>query len=100
MAGNRKTDPVVFGYYLIASMDILNQKEGLSKFKGLPTTEEEKKSFFQSIRETFGVVDGFRTTFENFFSENIKGNAAAEALPKVLRIKENTMMERHSYRLT
>jgi hypothetical protein len=49
MAGNKKKDPVVFGYYFVAFVDILNQKEVLRKIKELPSTEEGKQNFFQLL---------------------------------------------------
>lgn len=82
MTGNKKKDPVVFGYYFVAFIDILNQKEALRKIKELPDTEEGKQSFFQLLKESFGAVDGFRNLFEDFFNENIESNIPIEMIPK------------------
>ncbi|MBI3804421.1 MAG: hypothetical protein HY282_11740 [Nitrospirae bacterium] len=82
MGRNKKKDPVRFNYYLIAFIDILNQKESLQKFKRLPVTADEKETFSQVIRETFGVVDGFRTSFEKFFSEKVKSTIPMEMIPE------------------
>lgn len=72
----------MFSYYFVVFVDILNQKEVLHKIKELPSTEEGKQNFFQLLRESFGVVDGFRNLFEGFFNENIKSSIPIEMIPE------------------
>ncbi len=72
-------------YYFVALIDILNQKEPLCKFKKLPATEKEKQEFFQTIVETFGVVDNFRKSFQMFFSKHTEGLTSVEMLPEEYR---------------
>jgi len=60
MTAHKARDSVTFGYYLVAFIDVLNQKEALRKFKGLPETEQAMKEFIETAKGTFGVVDGIR----------------------------------------
>ena len=68
MTAHEAKDNVTFGYYLVAFVDVLNQKEALRKFKGLPQTEEGMKEFIETAKETFGVVDGIRRLFDSFYA--------------------------------
>ena len=61
-----------FGYYALAFVDILNQKSELRKIKKLPTNEEEKSEFISQVKNTFGVVQLFRTSFDSFFQSFLK----------------------------
>lgn len=56
------------GYYALAFIDILNQKEKLSKITKLPENEQEELEFIQQWKDTLGVVRGFRNTFDQFFT--------------------------------
>jgi hypothetical protein len=60
---------IIIGYYAILYMDVLNQREKLSKIVELPTTEEEKESFFDLLRNTYGVIDGFERMFDAYLSK-------------------------------
>lgn len=66
---------LLIGYYGLAFIDILNQKEKLSKITKLPENEAERAEFILNWRESFGVVKGYRTTFDDFF------NSSAGPLP-------------------
>jgi len=61
---------ITIGYYAILYMDVLNQREKLSKIVELPTTEEEKESFFDLLRDTYGVIDGFERMFDAYLSQS------------------------------
>lgn len=71
MSDAKKTNPVTFGDYCVALIDILGQQEALRKFKELPRTEEEKTEFIRVAKETFGVIDGIRNFFKSFYSSYI-----------------------------
>lgn len=71
MLDSKKTNPVNFGYYCVALIDILGQQGALRRFKELPRTEEEKTEFIRVAKETFGVIDGIRNFFESFYSSYI-----------------------------
>ena len=60
---------ITISYYAILYMDVLNQREKLSKIVELPTTEEEKESFFDLLRDSYGVIDGFERMFDAYLSQ-------------------------------
>lgn len=57
-------------YYVVSYIDILGQRERLKRFRGLPdiTNESEMKIFSKIVKETFGAVEIFHNTFENYYS--------------------------------
>jgi hypothetical protein len=55
--------------YAILYMDVLNQREKLSKIGDLPSTDAERESFFQLLRDTYGVIDGYAVMFEKYLSQ-------------------------------
>jgi hypothetical protein len=63
---------ITISYYAILYMDVLNQREKLSKIVELPTTEEEKESFFSVLRDTYGVIDGFERMFDAYLSQTTR----------------------------
>jgi hypothetical protein len=58
---------VNIGFYALAFIDILNQREKLSKITKLPENESERNDFIQKWKETFGVVQAYRDMFDSFF---------------------------------
>ena len=67
MLDAKKTDPVRFGYYCVALIDILGQQESLLRFKDLPHTEKEREEFIRAAKETFGVISGIRNLVDSFY---------------------------------
>ena len=61
-------DPIQISNYAILYMDVLNQREKLSKIVDLPVNEAEYESFFELLRNTYGVVDGYAQMFEAYLS--------------------------------
>ncbi len=59
---------LTLGYYLVAFVDVLGQKEKLLRFKDLPETEKENKEFIETLKETFGTIDGIRSLFETYYA--------------------------------
>ena len=57
--------PINISYYAILYMDVLNQREKLSKIDELPTTQAEEELFLALLRDTYGVIDGFARMFES-----------------------------------
>lgn len=68
---NRK---YLFQYYLVAFLDILGQRENLRRLTILPTNEEEKSNFFDSIDKSHGNVMRVRKYLNDFFGETCKPN--------------------------
>lgn len=58
----------ILGFYCVAAIDILGQKEKLRKFHNFPETDEEKEEFQNMIEETYGVVDRLRTSFKDHYA--------------------------------
>lgn len=58
---------VNIGNYALAFIDVLSQKEHLSKITDLPKNEEERESFIEKWRTTFGVIAEYRSMFDEFF---------------------------------
>lgn len=59
--------PIDIGYFTVAFIDVLSQRDKLSKITGIPHTEEERAAFIERWRDTFGVIDQYRTMFSKFF---------------------------------
>jgi hypothetical protein len=74
-------DKMTFGYYLVAHIDILNQKDELRKFKGLPQTEAQRDDFVKTLKATFGSVESIRMLFDNFFEEYSASENSVPPLP-------------------
>src|SRR5947209_986545 len=77
------------GYYCLAYIDILNQKEALRNIHELPDTEQEKAEFLNQWREAFGIVDVYRSSFDNFFKSHLSPTQLK--LPKLNREKTKLM---------
>src|SRR3990172_5426363 len=77
MEESTKKDSLWIGYYLVAFVYILNQKQ----------------DFIKKLKKTFGVVDGFRKTFENFYKANSEPSAAAQLVAKEHRQAFNEMQK-------
>lgn len=51
MEPKSNNDSLRFGYYFVAFIDVLNQREALRVFKELPKTEDEKTEFIQAAKK-------------------------------------------------
>jgi hypothetical protein len=65
--------PIQISNYAVLYMDVLNQKEKLSKIIDLPSSKAEYDSFFELLRNTYGVVDGYAEMFESYLSQTTAG---------------------------
>ena len=63
----KKYDPVSFGHYLVAFIDVLGQRDILRTLNYLPSNQEEYDKFVRTIKNSFGAIDGIRKWHENFF---------------------------------
>jgi hypothetical protein len=77
------------GYYCLAFIDILNQKEALRNIHELPETEQEKEEFLNRWRKAFGIVDVYRSSFDSFFKSHL--SPAQIQLPNLDREKNKLM---------
>ncbi len=55
------------GYYFVAFLDILGQRDKLNQLISLPQTEEEKQHIAEVIGETSEYVKQLRTQFDDYF---------------------------------
>jgi len=80
--------PLTVGYYLVAFIDVLGQKERLGELADLPTTTDTAghKKFIEGLKDTYGTIEGFRRTFERFFQGFLKGPQISE-IPEPLRVE-------------
>lgn len=62
-------DPIKISNYAILYMDVLNQREKLSKIVDLPANEAEYESFVELLRDTYGVVDSYAEMFETYLAQ-------------------------------
>lgn len=76
--------PVLIGYFALAFIDVLSQREKLSKIVGLPKNAEEREGFLEQWRGTYGVIAEYRTMFNQFFDgfSNYKPPWLAEPSPE------------------
>jgi hypothetical protein len=75
---------ITISYYAILYMDVLNQREKLSKIDKLPETDEEAKHFIDMLKDTYGVIDGFERLFESYLSQT-RSLKAPLNIPEVYR---------------
>src|SRR6266478_1089120 len=62
-------DPIQISNYVVLYMDVLNQREKLSKIVESPSTDTEYELFSELLRNTYGVVDGYARMFEAYLSQ-------------------------------
>ncbi len=60
MSKAKPREDTQIGYYAVAFLDLLGQKDRLEKIRKLPQTEDEKSQFIISLKESMGVVKLFR----------------------------------------
>jgi hypothetical protein len=80
---NDVKDPIELSSYAILYMDVLGQREKLSRITDLPTTEAEYKSFVELLQNTYGVVDGYARMFEAYLSQT--NSDSPSAVPEQFR---------------
>lgn len=67
MKKSSENEIVKFGFYLVAFLDILDQRSALRALDDLPRNDDERQQFVQTLKSTFGVVDGIRKWFDSFY---------------------------------
>jgi len=58
----------IIGNYVLAFIDVLGQQTALKKIKQLPTDENEKSQFIESLRQTYGVIENLKNDFIKNYS--------------------------------
>jgi hypothetical protein len=93
-APHKALKTVTIGYRVLAFIDILNQKEKLSRIAKLPDNEAEGNEFIQQWRETFGVVQAYRDRFDWFFRSFTTERALPPDVQKVASKEEHESLMR------
>jgi len=91
MGPSESKESIKFGYFLVAFIDILDQRASLRSLTDLPENDKEKEEFIQTIKNTFGAVDGIRKWFSSFYDQFVNSN---EALPASLSDEQRKMFAR------
>jgi len=87
-------DKVNFQYYALAYIDVLNQTEHLKNINKLHITEEEKQEFIVHIKNTFGIINGFRNLFSSFFDGRLKAQEYCNDKLKELKGDKKVIMRK------
>ena len=58
------------GFYFVAFVDLLGQREKLSQFAGVPRSNTDKDAFFRAMSETGGVVRNVRNSVAEWLASN------------------------------
>jgi hypothetical protein len=79
--------PIIFGYYLVAFIDLLGQKEAMAKFKGLPadSSGEEYQEFVTAVKASIGAIHNLQQSYKDFFSAYLNDEAPEPDLPEQMR---------------
>jgi hypothetical protein len=84
------------GFYALAFLDLLNQKNVLDKMGNLPNTETEKKEYIELLKETVGTIRDFRQAFNTFFEAMKKGKSISSDNNK-LSDKQKHALQKYLY---
>jgi hypothetical protein len=74
-----------FCHYVVAYVDVLSQKDALSRLRDLPETAEGNKDFIRLIQESFGAVRAFRRIFRQFHETSAEVSDFTLSLPEEAR---------------
>lgn len=75
---------IEISYYAILYMDVLNQREKLSRITEIPTKDDDRDNFVTLLKDTYGVIDGFAQLFESYFNY-ASSRRPSPSLPKLHR---------------
>ena len=99
---SRETSERKIGYYVVAVLDILNQKEKLASMNKLPETKKEKLLFGEQLRGTYGEVQRIRSDFDTYIDSFLEAKKTgllatlAKQSPVVAKSR-NINIKRHYY---
>jgi hypothetical protein len=73
--------------YLVASVDVLGQKEAFKDMQAIPTDEESKKKFRKAHEKTVLFIEAFRVGFRNYFDMYSEDSESIVKVPEEKRGK-------------
>jgi hypothetical protein len=97
MNTQKPDNEVPVGYYIVAYLDVLGQKNHLKKIDELPKSPKEREELIQNLKKTYGKIDLFRKVFETFFQSFIKARQASKLSPDIHRIFSIPQVKKHFF---
>jgi hypothetical protein len=80
-----------YGYYLVAFVDVLGQKEAFRDINAMPETEEASQNLLNAHKQTVGFVRRFRDRFRDFFDAYTKEKESEIKIPQEKKEQFNAM---------
>ena len=80
-------EEATFGYYMMGVFDVLGQSRKLREQAGVPLRDDpaERRRVVANLKDTAGVVIGFRRLFRTFFETSAQSSGRADSLPEPQR---------------
>ena len=75
----------LFQHYLVVFCDHLGQRQKLRKLTGIPTTEENQRSFIELTKESIGRVIHIRDAYKDYFESAKSCETNVNRVPPELR---------------
>jgi hypothetical protein len=82
-----------YGFYLVAFVDVLGQRERLRQLRRLPNSEQDVQETIEILRNTAGVVLDFRESFKRCFEANLRPAGILDPLPMEKRLLAEQLCE-------
>ena len=90
-------EEATFGYYMIGVFDVLGQSRALRDQTGVPLSDDrvERQRIVTNLKDTAGVVLGFRKLFRKFFEGGARPTGRADSLPEPQRTEMRAALASH-----
>lgn len=75
-------DPLHYGYFAVAFLDVLGQQDEWKGMAGLPRNPGEHEALLGNLRRTVGYVDSLRSDIRNTMAGFTKGSSLDARLPE------------------
>lgn len=79
-------------YFLVAFVDLLGQREHLRRLTGLPNSADRDDPIITAFRQSWGVVDGLRGCFLDYFAAAGEETSFSKNLAPALRYRLRELM--------
>lgn len=74
-------------YYLVASVDVLGQKEAFKGIDYLPTDKKSEEKLIETHKETVLFIEAFREGFRNYFETYLEDSESKVKVPEEKKAK-------------
>lgn len=87
-------DESTFGHYMIGVFDVLGQSQKLREQTAVPLRDDpvERRRVVANLKDTVGVVRGFRRMFSSYFETAAQSASRADSLPEPQRSEMRAAM--------